>query len=135
MLFLPLAERLKRDARVVTSVFIRCTDADSLKQPFDALGFVLAFTSSWHRYPHLIIENRALPGAVREPKEPNSSKEVLQKEQHGKYTTLSIGFALKIDQALVEAVKPALHILIGFGQGFAKVPFDVLGHGVQPRIE
>lgn len=134
MLILPLIKRINVNSCVVTSVFIRGTDADSLKQPFNALGFVLAFTSAWHRYPHLII-NRALPGAVREPKEPNSSKEVPRKEQHTQYTTLSLGLALKIDNPLVHLVEALLQLVVVFRDRFADVRFDVVSHRSEPGVQ
>ena len=134
MLILPLIKRINVNACVVASVFIRGTDADSLKQPFNALGFVLAFTSSWHRYPHLII-NRALPGAVREPKEPNSSKEVPQKEQRDHYTTLSLGLALKVDESLVHLVEALLQLDIVLGDLLLNFSLDVVSHRSEPGVQ
>lgn len=71
--------------------------------PFVKMGHMLRL--NLRPGPRCVTINRALPGAVREPKEPNSSKkEGPQKEQRDHYTTLSLSFALKIDQALVHLV-------------------------------
>ena len=85
--------------------------------------------------PRCVTINRALPGAVREPKEPNSSKEVPQKEQHGNYTTLSIGFALKIDQALVHLIEALLQLVIVLRDRLADVGFDVVSHRSEPGVQ
>ena len=58
-----------------------------------------------------------------------------QKEQRDHYTTLSIGFALKIDEPLVHLVEALLQLVVVFRNRLADVGFDVVSHRSEPGVQ
>ena len=102
--------------------------------PFVKMGHMLRL--NLRPGPGCVTINRALPGAVREPKEPKAARKVVpQKEQRDHYTTLSIGFALKVDEPLVHIVEALFQLVVVFRDGFADVGFDVVSHRSEPGVQ